>query len=42
MGAAAAWWNGVSGTLLENIYGKVHPGAKRYYQEAGMDLPDGS
>lgn len=42
MGAAAAWWNGVSGKLLENIYGKVHPGAKRYYQEAGMSLPEGS
>ena len=27
---------------MENIYGKVHPGAKRYYQEAGMGLPEGS
>ncbi len=42
MGAAAAWWNGVSEELLKNFYGKVHPGAMRYYQETGMALPEGS
>ncbi len=42
MGAAAPWWNGVSDALLSHVYGKVHAGAKRYYQEVGMTLPDGS
>jgi TRAP transporter TAXI family solute receptor len=40
MGAGAAWWNGVSAELLSNISGKIHPGALRYYQEAGMAVPD--
>ncbi len=42
MGDSAAWWNGVSGALLENVHGKLHPGAVRYYQEAGVALPEGS
>ncbi len=41
MGTAAPWWNGVSDALLSHVYGKVHPGAKRYYREAGMTLPEG-
>ncbi len=40
MGADAAWWNGVSGDMLSNIYGKLHPGALKYYDEAGIPVPD--
>ncbi len=40
MGSANAWWNGVSGDLLVNVYGKIHPGALRYYDEAGVKVPD--
>jgi uncharacterized protein len=40
MGAAAAWWNGVDQGLMENITGKIHPGAVRYYTEAGFTLSD--
>ncbi|MBE7635888.1 TAXI family TRAP transporter solute-binding subunit [Sneathiella sp. P13V-1] len=39
MGADNAWWNGVSGALLENITGKIHPGALKYYMEKGMAVP---
>ena len=39
MGADNAWWNGVSGKLLVNVYGKVHPGALKYYDEAGIKVP---
>ncbi|GJL84112.1 MAG: C4-dicarboxylate ABC transporter substrate-binding protein [marine bacterium B5-7] len=39
MGADAPWWNGVSEDMLSNIVGKIHPGALRYYQEAGMSVP---
>ncbi len=34
------WWGGVSGDMLENMYGKLHPGALKYYAEAGMMVPD--
>ncbi|MFC3614163.1 TAXI family TRAP transporter solute-binding subunit [Lutimaribacter marinistellae] len=40
MGAAAPWWNGVDESLMGNIAGKIHPGAIRYYKEAGMALTD--
>ncbi len=40
MGSANAWWNGVSGDLLVNVYGKIHPGALKYYDEAGIKVPD--
>ena len=39
MGAGSAWWNGVSGDLLANVYGKIHPGAIKYYDEVGMKVP---
>ena len=39
MGANHAWWNGVSGELLTNVYGKLHPGALKYYSEAGISIP---
>ena len=40
LGKAAAWWNGVSGEMLGNVYGKLHPGAIKYYDEAGFKFPD--
>ncbi len=40
LGKSAAWWNGVSGKMLVNIYGKLHPGALKYYDEAKMSVPD--
>jgi TRAP transporter TAXI family solute receptor len=40
MGQSAAWWNGVDKGLMENITGKIHPGAIRYYEEAGVALTD--
>ena len=38
MGSSAAWWNGVDKGLMPNVSGKIHPGAVRYYQEAGFTL----
>ncbi len=40
MGQGAAWWNGVNKGLLANITGKIHPGALKYYREAGFDLTE--
>ncbi|MFK7752725.1 MAG: TAXI family TRAP transporter solute-binding subunit [Sedimentitalea sp.] len=40
MGEAAPWWNGVDQGLMSNITGKLHPGAIRYYKEAGFTLND--
>ena len=40
MGEAAPWWNGVDESLMSNIEGKIHPGAIRFYKEAGMALTD--
>lgn len=40
MGAGAAWWNGVDKGLMGNITGKIHPGAVRYYEEAGFELTE--
>ncbi|GMG83099.1 TAXI family TRAP transporter solute-binding subunit [Paralimibaculum aggregatum] len=40
MGEDSAWWNGVDAGLLQNITGKIHPGAARYYDEAGIALTD--
>jgi len=40
LGASAAWWNGVSTDMLENVYGKLHPGALKYYDETGVSVPD--
>ncbi len=41
MGDSAAWWNGVDKGLMSTISGKIHPGAIRYYEEAGFELSDG-
>ncbi|MRU17014.1 TAXI family TRAP transporter solute-binding subunit [Roseovarius sp. A21] len=40
MAEAAKWWAGVDEGLMANITGKIHPGAVRYYEEAGMSLTD--
>ena len=40
LGKTAAWWNAVSPDMLANVYGKVHPGALRYYDEVGAQVPD--
>ena len=40
MGDAAPWWNGVDQDLMANITGKIHPGALKYYTEAGFTLTD--
>ncbi|MEE2999309.1 MAG: TAXI family TRAP transporter solute-binding subunit [Pseudomonadota bacterium] len=38
MGVNASWWNGVDKGLMSNIKGKIHPGALKYYTEAGFDI----
>jgi TRAP transporter TAXI family solute receptor len=40
MAATAPWWNGVTKEMLANIEGKIHPGALRYYKEAGFPVTD--
>jgi TRAP transporter TAXI family solute receptor len=40
LGKSAAWWNAVSGDMLVNVYGKLHPGAIKYYDEVGIKFPD--
>ncbi|AWI75441.1 TRAP transporter substrate-binding protein [Parazoarcus communis] len=34
------WWSGVLPSLLDNITVKLHPGALKYYTEAGIAVPD--
>ncbi len=41
MAEANAWWGGVSTELLATMAGKLHPGARRYYEEAGVAVPEG-
>lgn len=38
MADTSPWWNGVSSKMLANISGKIHPGAIKYYLEAGVEL----
>ncbi|APE42474.1 TRAP ABC transporter substrate-binding protein [Sulfitobacter alexandrii] len=40
LGDTSPWWNGVDAEMLGNIEGKIHPGAVRYYEEAGIALTD--
>lgn len=40
MGNNAPWWNGVDESLMPNITSKIHPGAIRYYEEAGFSLSE--
>ncbi len=41
MAEGAPWWGGVDTGLMSNITGKIHPGAVRYYNEAGIALTEG-
>jgi TRAP transporter TAXI family solute receptor len=41
MAESAAWWAGVDEGLMSTISGKIHPGAIRYYKEAGIALSEG-
>lgn len=41
MSDSAPWWKGVDKALMANITGKLHPGAVRYYKEAGFELTEG-
>ena len=38
MAEDAPWWKGVDTELMANISTKLHPGAIRYYTEAGVEL----
>ena len=40
MGETNPWWNGVSAEMLATLAGKLHPGALKYYREAGVTVPD--
>ncbi len=35
----APWWRGVTPEMLESVTSKMHPGAIRYYEEIGIDVP---
>ena len=39
MANSATWWKGVTTKMLENVYGKIHDGALRYYDEIGVSVP---
>ncbi len=40
MAETAPWWRGVTPDMLENVTTEIHPGALKYYEEAGIDVPD--
>jgi TRAP transporter TAXI family solute receptor len=40
LAANAPWWAAVDAAMLSNVTGKIHPGAARYYAEAGIALSD--
>ncbi len=35
------WWGGVSPAMLETLGAPLHPGAVKYYKEAGFEIPGG-
>ena len=39
MGNANPWWDGVTFEALEHLSIPLHPGAARYYREAGVTIP---
>lgn len=41
MGAANGWWKAVTPAELGTLGAPLHPGALRYYGEAGVALPEG-
>lgn len=40
MAEEAAWWGSITHDMIDNIAGTLHPGAVRYYDEAGIEIPD--
>lgn len=40
MTKANPWWGGVTTEMLANLGAKLHPGAAKYYAEAGVAVPD--
>ena len=40
MSQANPWWDGVQVSMLETMGAAFHPGALRYYEEAGIAVPD--
>lgn len=40
MAKADGWWKGITPQLLDNMQVKLHPGALKYYAEAGIAVPD--
>ncbi|ESR23719.1 TAXI family TRAP transporter solute-binding subunit [Lutibaculum baratangense] len=40
MADSAPWWKAVTPELLETMEGTLHEGALRYYEEAGIAVPD--
>lgn len=39
MGQTSPWWNAVTTVGLDTLGAKLHPGAIRYYKEAGLSIP---
>lgn len=40
MGETNPWWNGVDPSMLATLAAPLHPGALRYYEEIGAEIPD--
>jgi len=40
MGKANPWWDGVGREMIATLAGPLHPGALRYYREAGFEIPE--
>ncbi|MFY0992621.1 TAXI family TRAP transporter solute-binding subunit [Halomonas sp. C05BenzN] len=40
MAVESPWWGGITTDMIDNIAGSLHPGAVRYYDEAGIEIPD--
>lgn len=41
MAKSNPWWGGVTAAMLETLGAPLHPGALRYYKEAGFEVPGG-
>lgn len=39
MAKVNAWWSGIDARMVGLLQAKLHPGAARYYKEAGVTLP---
>ncbi|PMR69045.1 TAXI family TRAP transporter solute-binding subunit [Halomonas heilongjiangensis] len=40
MAEESPWWGSITPDMIDNIAGSLHPGAVRYYDEAGIEIPD--